>query len=90
MNLDDWRFEVENHNKVVDTILNDRKILKNHMTEYLKSYFDFTDIEYSHDFKVITLKLDYEDEVDLSKLTDFPFKATVDLVNDSIKVYPMI
>lgn len=89
MNLDDWKSEVNNHNEIVQTILNDRRILKNHMTEYLKFYFDFTDIEYSHDFREITLKLDYEEEVDLSKLIDFPLKASVDLVNDAIKVYPM-
>ena len=89
MDIEEWRGEVENHNKIVSTILSDRKILKNHMEEFLKSYFNFNNLEFSNDLKEIKVSFDYGEEVALKKsLKDFPFKIIIEFGCDNIRIYP--
>ena len=57
--LENWRDAVGIHMDALDTIINDRKILKNSIEAHLKSCFDWDDIEYNKDFTVITLKWEY-------------------------------
>lgn len=88
MNLDEWTNEVVNHNQIMATVFNDRKILKNSMEEFLKSYFDFQDIEFSSDLKVITLSFKYEATILNESIGDFPLDYKIDFYRSAIEVYP--
>lgn len=54
--LEQWRKAVDVHMESLQTIIDDRKTLKNSMEAHLKTVFDWDDIEYNKDFTVITLK----------------------------------
>ena len=56
--LSSWRDGVNEHISMVDTLVNDRKILKNLIEEHLKQFFDWDSIEYNKDFSEITMKWD--------------------------------
>lgn len=59
MMLSEWKEAVSIHMDALDTLINDRKILKNSIEEHLKLCFEWDDIEYNRDFSVITLKWQY-------------------------------
>lgn len=89
MNLEEWKTEVENHNKIVDTVLSDRRILKDHMTQYLSQFFDVgnDEIEYSTHLDVITIRP--QDEIStIDNINEFPFEFEIDFCRATIKVYP--
>ena len=89
MNLDEWKHEVDNHNKIVSTILSDRRILKEHMNEYLHRFFEFRDIEFSTDLHIITLSFDYDDDIRIpDNIKDFAMDWSIDFSHDEIRIYP--
>lgn len=59
MELETWKNAVSIHLDSLESIIEDRKILKNSIETHLKSCFDWDDIEYNKDFTVITLKWEY-------------------------------
>lgn len=54
--IGDWILAVEEHTMMVAQIVEDRKVLKREMENYLSKFFEWDFIEYSSDFKTITLK----------------------------------
>lgn len=56
--INTWKSDVEDHNKALETIIKDRQILMEQISEHLKSFFDYDTIKFSRDFKLITLKWD--------------------------------
>lgn len=94
MNLENWMKAVALHRDQVDSILEDRKTLKNSIKEFLKSVFDFDEIEFSTDFTKITLLWDYPRNPSFTqeKINDFPFdwevKNTYEGGDIAIDVYP--
>ena len=56
--LSAWREGVMEHINTVDTIVNDRKILKTHIKNHLLQFFDFDEWRCNRDFSVITLVWD--------------------------------
>lgn len=54
--IDEWRLAVCEHILMVSQVLDDRRILKSEMEKYLSKFFEWDEIEYSSDFKKITLK----------------------------------
>lgn len=61
MNIEElvaWKSGVSEHMDALDILLNDRKILKKHIEDHLKSCFQWDTIEYNRDFSEITLKWD--------------------------------
>lgn len=53
--LNNWKEGVCLHIDHLNTLINDRKILKNSMEEHLKSVFQWDDIEFNRDFTRIEL-----------------------------------
>lgn len=94
MDLENWMKAVVIHRDQVDSILEDRKTLKNSMTEFLKSVFEFDEIEFSMDFTKITLLWDFPRNPTFTheQIKDFPFDWEVN--NDyeggdiAVDVYP--
>ena len=61
MNLEEfrtWQDGVCEHIRMLDQMVDDRKILKEIIEKHLKQFFDYDDIEYDREFNKITLKWD--------------------------------
>lgn len=65
MNLDQWNQAVDEHLKMVDSLIEDRITLKNMFNEHLRKFFDYDSIEYSKDLRVISMRWDYGREVSI-------------------------
>lgn len=58
MNLQEfrnWQDDVRYHITSLNTIVNDRRVLKENLENHLQQFFDFEEIEYDKDFKKIKL-----------------------------------
>lgn len=60
MNLDDWRTDVNKHNEIMRTLVDDRLKIKEWMIDYLKQFFKFDEIQFTDCFEKIILKWSYE------------------------------
>ena len=69
MNLDQWNQAVDEHLKMVDSLIEDRITLKNMFNEHLRKFFDYDSIEYSKDFRSISMQWDYGREVSIDNDT---------------------
>lgn len=56
MELDKWREAVSIHMKQLDTLIDDRRILKEEIEPHLRTAFQWDEIDYNRDFSEITLK----------------------------------
>lgn len=54
-NLNSWKNDCEDHISALDTIINDRRILKKMMMDHLAQFFTWQKIEFSRNFDKITL-----------------------------------
>ena len=55
MDLENWKTDVQTHTETVKVALSDRRILQEYMSNYLKKFFDYDDIEFSQNFQKIKL-----------------------------------
>lgn len=67
--LDQWNQAVDEHMSMLESLINDRIALKSMFNEHLRKFFDYDSIEYSKDFKVITLRWDYGRNVSIDNDT---------------------
>lgn len=89
MNINEWRDEVKKHNSLVDTILNDRKILKNHIADYIKLFFDYDDIDFSSALDRITLSFDYSKQfIIMDDVDGFCMDWSIDVDRGEIIIFP--
>lgn len=97
MNVELWKEDVMTHRKTVATVLNDRKMLKKSMENYLHEYFNYDLIKFSTDLNEITLLWSYDNEpvINPTKLVDLGMDFVISSEYDdelgmsaSIKIYP--
>lgn len=67
--LDQWGQAINEHMVMVDSLINDRITLKNMFSEHLRQFFDYDSIEYSKDFRSISLRWDYGRNVSIDNDT---------------------
>lgn len=61
MNLQEfrnWQDDVKDHIISLNTIVNDRRVLKENLENHLREFFNFKEIEYDREFSKIILKWD--------------------------------
>lgn len=69
MNLDQWNQAVDEHMTMLNSLIDDRITLKNMFSAYLRQFFDYDSIDYSRDFRVITLRWEEDRNVSIDNDT---------------------
>ena len=59
MNLEGWKEDVRVNCHTLETLMKDRVTIRREMTNHLKNFFGFDEIEFTDDFNKITLKWGY-------------------------------